>query len=372
MEVKRPISNVISTLAATGGNVKTDDTAAQYLICVDNAADPLVPVLGPIPYGKTGRLSYVASQTEVRQMAIIGAVASGNETIVAERRYRVEIGNNRLLYETAYAGNKVFSYTAPAVLSGDAATDRANVHTSLSNKINAYAGVDVAASPVHVFDYTLGGAVAPTLGEVMTQETSGVTMLVVAYTLTSGTWAGSDAAGKIWVAFVSSEDDLLETAKTLTGGTSGSVLTTTNATIVKATGLAVRDNAGYFISRKGREGISLVQATQGFSSTSFSVAVAGVYARGIGSVYAQYGALQYDHSKLDAIEGDIEFELIRGGAFDITKKYRKYIIEVEDGDVDTLAFQSIATKTNYFLWVDESESTNLTNFNSALETAVAK
>lgn len=367
MEIKRPIGNVLGATAAAA-TLDADGVALQYTITPDNTADPIVPLLGPIPYGKTRSLTWVNSQAEVRQLRTIGAVATP-EVIAPSRRYRIEIGNSEDLYESAYPGRRIFAYTAPAVLSGNAVTDRANVNTVLINKINAHAGIDVVATPVHTFAYTLGDVAAPVVGEVLTQAASGVTMTVIGHTLTGGGFAGANAVGVLWVAEVSDQATLdVAVARVLTGGTSGSLMTATVGAMDMAQGIAIRDNAGYFISRDGRKGISSVQATQGFADTQFVTSVAGVYARGIGNVYLQL-ATRYDHARMDALAGDMEYELIRNGAFLATINYRKYIIEVEDGDQDTLALNKISNVTHYYLWVDEAAGA-LVAFHNALVAVV--
>ena len=373
MEIKRLVSNVINTLGASGANVNDDTTAEQYCICTNNALSTLVPILPPVPYGKTKSLVIVNSQTEQVQYNTLDAFNGTDgtkETIVAGQRYRVEIGNPDQKYETKPWGLKVFSYTAPAVLSGNAATDRANVYTALAAKINAYSRLGATAGVIHSVTFTLG-AVEPTVDTVVTQGTSSVTGRIVKVTLTGGTWAGSNAAGTVYISFMSDPDAVLSTNVAWTWA-GGGTLTQTNATLVKATGLAVRDDVGYYTSFKGRGGINDVISTQGFSTNSFVVSRAGRYAIGIGSVYASLGAMQYDHSKQDLLEGDVDLELINSGAFDAAKTYRKYVMEIEDGDVDTRAFSSIASGRRHVVWVDESNGTNLGTFDTAIKAAVIK
>ena len=370
MKIKRPIGAVLGATAAAA-TLLTDGNALQYLVCTDNTLTPVVPILGPFSYGKTRSLTWVNSQAEVRQITAINAVTVP-EVIVASTRYRIEIGNQEIQYESSRFGRIPFSYTSPAVLSGVPATDRANVMTVLATKINAHGYIDGVASTIHSWAYTIGGIAAPVAGELMTQAVSGVTMIVIGHTVTAGTFAGGDAAGLIHVAYVSDPATLdVAVARINTGGTSGCTLTpTTGAPMVAGLhqGLAFRDNAGYFTSREGRKGISSVQSTQGFSTTSMGVVVAGVYSRGIGATLLQLSTTRYDHSNQDLISGDIDFELIRGQTFVAGINYRKYIIEVEDGDQDTLAFSSIATKTYYFLWVDEAAGA-LVAFHNALVAA---
>ncbi len=360
METKRLVSNVLNTVAAAGANVNVDDIAAQYCICTNNAAPVLTPILPPIPYRKTRNLVFLNSQTEQVQYTLLDAQITNKETIVANQRYSIKIGNTDL---------RVFSTTAPAVLSGNPFIDRANVYTILAARINAYARLGASAAVIHSVNFT-AGAVEPNPDIVATQAISGVTARIVRISLTSGAWAASTAAGTAYISFASNDAAILGTAIAWTWA-GGGTLTQTIGTIVMTTGIAVRDEAGYFTSFRIRSGINYVHTVRGFVNR-FEITRAGRYAIGIGSIMALLGTMQYDHTRMNLLGGDIDFELIHSGAFDVTRTYRKYILDIEGGDVDTRAFSSIAGVSRVVLWVDESNVTNLGAFDSALRAAIVR
>jgi hypothetical protein len=362
---------IINTLAAAGANV-VDDTTAQSWNIIEDATDNEV-IVGPVDYGKT-TLQVFASQAEARHLTLLGASTS-KETIVASTRYSIEI-YDPMDYESEPIGGKVFAYTSAATLSGTAATDRATVYDALVTKINAYDGVNVTGYALTYAAYTLGTDNTGTetnftIGEQVTQETSGETANVAKCTITSGTMATDDAAGNIWLYNLSSVSSWLSTAKTLTGGTSAIIVTVTNATTVHSTGIAILDDAGYFISKKNRKGATNSYVKAGFSTDTFENAITAAYARGIGSVMNTLKPV-YDHTKQDMIEGDPEFEFEQGTLVDTSKTYSKYVFTITDGDEVALSSEKEATTHELILYVDESNSTNLTNFDTAVDTVVAK
>lgn len=370
MEVKRLQSNVLNTIAAAGANVYSDN--GQYLICEDNAVDPLVPILGPVPYGVTENLIEVLPQAEVRQLMVLDNGFTGKEVIVAGQRYRIEIGNDGEKYETAWKGPFIFAYTAPVPLSMDDAINRAQVYTALANKVNAHAGVNATAQLLVTLDFTLGDATdgTPAVGTVITQAGTLVAGLVTNIDITGGAFdPAGDAAGSITIAITGDVSLLNAGAVAWTFSTDGT-LTQTNATLVVGTGLAILDNAGYFISSKDRVGRSWVETTQGFATAIFAETVSAVYSQGIGAELAQLGLMAYDHPKMDLLDGDIDYELIRGGAFDPTLNYKKIIITGRNGDVDTLGFDSIKSGFRMVLWVVYPDG-NFNDFIADLRAAVA-
>ena len=150
---------IINTLPTTGGNAIFDDTTAEHWgFCVDgtdNTATAPQLIWEPIPYGSVVDTEVLASQAEVRQLAILGA-STTKETIVASQRYKIEIDSFNQDYESAKRPVAQHSYTAAATLSGTAATDRANVYTALISKINAYAGNNATAYALMYQPFTLG------------------------------------------------------------------------------------------------------------------------------------------------------------------------------------------------------------------------
>jgi hypothetical protein len=367
---QRPIVGIINTLKASGGNVDDDTTALHYTIVEDNSADPLDAIFEPIPYGKTVRVEYFDSQAEVQQVVKIGA--GDEETIVADTRYKIEIHNPDVDYETMKQQPAVHAFTSPATLSGDADTDRATVYSALITKINNYAGNNTTAYEIIEFDFTLGGATGndePSVGDTLTQQTSGATAKVAEIgTLTSGTWAGGDAAGTMWLWVTSGTP----TDGALTWSYASSTLTQTNATFLNNQGLVIEDDASYFWSSKSRGGVSYVGATEGFTTAEAEVIIAGVYSMGIGSEMAVRGP-QYDPSKQDAQEGRLEFEFVHGDTPDTAKTFTKCVITVNDGDEDALGGDKIIHNKEFILYVEEDSGlTNRDAFKTALNNAIAK
>lgn len=374
MRGKEPIYKIINTLAASGDNVKDDTVAEQVVICVLDSADPLVQIADPIPYGRTKSVDYYASAAEVRQIAVIGAEVT-KETVVASTVYKVSIGSPQHSYESRKGRESVHSFRTPAVLSGTAATDRAQLYTSLVEKINAYTNNWVTAYTLTYAAYTLGTSAGDaatnfTIGEVVTQETSTATARVAKCDITSGTMAADNAAGNIWLfnKSLTVAGGWLTTAKTLTGGTSAIVVTVTNATTVENTGIALEDNAGYFTSSLDREGKNQVFLNDAFLVDAVEYELAAVYSMGIGTtMYALQPVYRQDRQEL--ISGKREFGFQEAPT--AGKTYRKYVITYEGVYQDTNGRVESFDRV-LVLYVDESNSTNLTNFNTALDTALAK
>jgi hypothetical protein len=361
---KRPLVAVLNTIeSGSTKHVIKDTTLGQFGIVKTSANKELL--LGLF---KTATLKSIESfdpVAENQQVVLLGASAT-KETIVAETRYKVEIGNVHDEYETSKKELTKYAYTSPSVLTGDADSDRLNVYTALVSKINAYAGNNCTAYLIHEFDFTDGADTAdsvPTVGATYTQETSGVTGILAAYTLSSGTFAGDDAAGTAWI--YNTSDDPTDEALDWTGETS-ITLTQTDETLILGTGLACVDDAGYFVSSINRTGQNAYYATQGFSAnTQFVVAEAPVYAMGIGSVMA---ALQpsYDKSKQDAIDGRLEFELVDNASFDTSKTYRKYVFNWLDGGESALSGEREHSYSQVVLYADYA-SGNLGDLNTGIE-----
>lgn len=373
---KRPFVAILNSIEAAGAQVITNATSREWsVVTLSTNKENLI---GPVPYGAGVRVEYFDPQAEVRQLVTIGD-STTKETIVASTRYRIEIGNPEHTYETTPNTPKVFAYTSSATLSGTAATDRAVVYRALRDKINNYAGAHVTAYTLTYAAFTLGTSAGDAatnfiVGELVTQETSGLTARVAKCTITGGTFAADNAAGHIWLYNLSTETGWLETAKTLTaagtvaGVSTNCVVTVTNATTVHATGLAILDNAGYFTSALGRGGKSYVGLTQGFSTDSPTVVIEGKYAMGIGSVMAALKPV-YDHSKQDLIAGSLEYDFQAGSVADTTKTYTKCVI-VTKGHIDDNNGMLVEGEREYILYVDFADA-DLADFKAALSAAVA-
>jgi hypothetical protein len=373
---KRPFVALLNSIEAGGAQVITNATSREWsVVTLSTNKENLI---GPIPYGKGVRVEYFDPQAEVRQVVTIGD-STTKETIVASTRYRIEIGNPEHTYETTPNTPKIFAYTSAATLSGTAATDRAVVYRALRDRINSASGVHVTAYTLTYAAFTLGTSNADAaanfiVGELVTQETSGLTARVAKCTITAGTFAADNAAGHIWLYNLSTETGWLETAKTLTaagtvaGVSTNCVVTVTNATTVHATGLAILDAAGYFTSALGRGGKSYVGLTQGFSTDSPVVARAAEYAMGIGSVMAALKPV-FDDSKVNLIAGSLEYDFQAGTAADTTKTYTKCVITTKGQTADPNGML-VEGEREYILYVDNADA-DLADFKTALTAAVA-
>lgn len=380
---KRPVVALISTAENTRAQL-IDDTVNQQYWFVQTAAGA-ERVLGPIPYGKTVRYIATDPQREVRHTVLIGGATT--EVIAASTRYSIDIWNPDSTYESMRRKPMKYSYTSAAALSGTASTDRYNVYYALVNKINAVAENFVTAYGLTVADYTLGTSTGDAatnfvVGEIVTQETSSCTAQVAACTITSGTFAGDNAAGKIYLYNLSSYSSWLETAKTLTAAgtaaattltpaTTNCVVTVTNATTLHYQGIVTLDDAGYFIN-KGRGGVNRVALTAGFATATATTIIAGQYAIGIGSEMLQRLPI-FDIGNQAVISGTLEYDF-QGGVLPVSgQTYEKIVIEVKDGDEDALDGRKVETLKHYILWFNDSSHADYTHdLLTALDTVVAK
>lgn len=377
---RRPIVGIINTLQASGDNVKDDTVAEHWGLCDIDTADPVNFLHTPIPYGKTLKVESFSAVAEVQQLVLIGGAVA--ETITANTRYKLEIHNPEDKYESHEQPPAVHAYSTGATIPAAAAA-RELVYKALVDKVNNYAGNNAVASSLTLVAYTLGTSTGDAtetfvIGETLTQETSGITARVAAFTLTSGTFAGDDAAGDLWLFDISDEDSWDAGTKTWTatayaaGVTSGLVVTGTAASQVHGDGLVIEDDPGYFVSKLGRPGLNWVATTQGFVTASAGVILEGAYALGIGSVMAALKPV-YDHSKQEVVNhGDLAYEFTRGDVVDPAKEYTKVVLTIRGGDEDSIDGRDAALDNQITIYLDESNGTNLTNCLSAISDAAVK
>lgn len=381
---KLGLTGIVLTNENTATQVIDDTTAKQWRVVQTSAG--LVTVLGPIQYGTVKNVIHQAPASERRNTVMIGGTTL--ETITASTRYAVNIWNADADYESWSQSPVIHAYTSPAVLSGTASTDRTNVFTALINKINAYAGNNVTAYSLYVADYTLGTSVGDAntnfvVGEVVTQETSGATAQVAACTITSGTFAGDNAAGKIYLYNISDASAWLTTAKTLTAAgtvaavgektpaTSNCVVTVTNATTLLAQGIVIVDDAGYYTSSKSRGGINKVGIT-GFSTAVASVLLAGRYPVGSGTFMLARRPV-FDITGQNVVSGDLEFDFRNGDLPVAGNYYNKTIIETEEGDENALSFEPTKSRRYHVVYFNDASPTDhTTDFTAAVDVAAAK
>lgn len=352
---KRPLAAVLDAVTnSVGDHVIKDTTLGQWGIKKTAAGNELL--LGMYPLSGLKTIETFPVVAENQQVVLLGASAT-KEVIAASTRYKIEIGNPLDKYESHQRFPIVHAYTTAAALSGNADTDRLNVYTALVGKVNSYAGNNASAYTLDEFDFTLGGATGNddlAVGTQITQATSTATATVAKISISSGTFAGGDAAGTIWVYQGAADSGTIADAA-YTWSWATSTLTQTNSTLVPATGMAVVDDADYFVSSIGRNGKNTVLATQGFSVAQFEIAEEAVYSEGNGAHMAAQ-AVQYDVSKQDAQVGSLDFELVDKASFDTTKTYKKYVFRFVDGDENALSGEKEAAESLVYLFADNGDT----------------
>ncbi len=375
---------ILSTVAADGDNVLNVAASGAYpgacIVCVDHAVDPVAELLPPITKGTCSRATKLASQAEVVQMGVIGL---DQEVITASTRYKIGIGN----LETKYEGHStllgVYAYTSPAVLTGNAATDRTNVYTVLNTKINNHSNNNVASYLMYKVAFTTGSSFLPQIGETFTQATSSATAVLAAIVVTSGNFTATTAAGTAY--FYSNSGTWVADSKVSTGGTSTAEITT--AALQTCEGLVLIDDTGYFPAWPGiRKGVSTIEVTEGFDTAQVDVgerttdttllvagigwlrSKVGVYSHGIGSRMLQ-DVPTWNLEKTQRTSGEPGFVL--NAAPDAAKVYTIFRIFVDVSPTDNvLTSYGKAGPFIYELYADESNGTNLTNLEGGLETAL--
>lgn len=367
---KQPIVAVLNSIEAAGAQIISGN--GQWNIVKTSAG--LERRIGPFATGLIKSVSYIDPQTEHSLIVAIGADATP-EVITASTKYQIIISPDSR-EEGSPKGNQYYTHVSAATLSGTASTDRSNVYSDLVTKINAYAKNDCTAYGMTVADFTLGTSTGDAatnfiVGETVTQETSAETAKVAKCSITSGTMAADNAAGKIWLYDISDVSSWLTTAKTLTaagtvaGVSTNCVVTVTNATTVHNQGIVIVDDSGYFTSYKGRGGANYVGKNGNWATSTNEVVRPARYAIGIGSDILNKLAV-YDRTNRDVVnDGDIFYDLQGGDAFDSAKTYRKYTITVSDGDELALSGEKESTETRCVLYCYYSDA-DLGDFNTAL------
>lgn len=389
---------VLNTVLATGKNVKAETGAGivgggQVLVASNDISGSAVPqlIINPLHKGEIVAGVKQASQLEVRQISVIGlpdgtTASPVRETIVKDKRYKIEITHSREKTETGQKPVGIYAYTAPSVLSGTASTDRENVFTKLMNKINAHASNYGEAFLLRSSAFTLGQTALPVVGETITQETSTETAKIAAVWVSSGDITTGDAAGLIFYYDISDESAWLTTAKTLTGGTSGFVCTATNATYTTGEGLVFVDDAGYYSPRPAtRQGAPYVQCTQGFDvytakqgegntltagATGLLCGRAAVIGRGYGSRLIQDIPV-FTPGGENIISGEAAYAKTNA-SFNAAKTYTQYVLtkRINSGPAQQAHGGATPKDTLIVIYADEDNATYLAAFESALETAL--
>jgi hypothetical protein len=382
---------VLNHLTNTGVQVKDDAAAGPYpgscIICTDNTLSPLVNVLPPIFKGTCSRGWFLVSAAEVRQIVIGGALV---ETVVASTRYKVTIWNGDT-YEGQKQETYQYAYTTPAVLSGNAETDRLALYTQLVNKINAHTANKVTAYLAYKVAFTTGSVALPQIGEIVTQETSTLKLKIARLDCHTSDFTATSAEGEVWL--YDPTDHAITTwesgAKTLTGATSGCTMATA-AALTTGAGIVIVDDAGYYAARpNSKRGPSYVGMTDGWTVATLesiynqtaSVAVgtdgpytlvglAPIISRGIGSRLVEDSPV-FGPDGVTLVTGEAHMETT--GTFDATHTYSTLILEVNNEPSDTnITGYTKRAPVYYVVYLDESNTDDyVDDFVDAVEASLA-
>jgi len=381
---KRPLVALITTAENAAAQFIQDSTNLQYWFVQTAALG--VPILGPIKYGTTKRLTYTAPQREIQNVVLIGGATV--EVIAAATRYCVDIWNPDTKYETFHQIPQKYAYTTAAALTGNAYTDRLNVYTALVSKVNAFDKSNVTAYGLMLASYTGGtsfgdAATNFVVGELVTQDTSTLTAQVAACSIATGTFAADNATGYIWLYNHSAGSGTwLETQKTLTAAgtfatttllpaTTNCVVTVTNATTYWYQGMVVVDDAGYFTSNLSRGGINRVAVTAGFATATATVLIAGQYSIGIGTDMLALRPT-FDIGNQAVISGRLEYDFSNSAYPVAGQTYERIVIDVDEGDEDALDARIVKSRKQYVLWFNDSSHSDYTgDLTTALTAALA-
>lgn len=270
-KVKIGVLNAIPTTEENG--VFHDDAQGIFGVVVSGeeaaakvGTAPLV--IGPIEYGADIRVDQIPYAAE----AVLVVNLTDGESIVAGRRYGIKVESN-----TERVGDwptkENYTYVAE---SGDTLAD---VYAILKNKINNNANSRVTCEFVSEAAFTLGKGTGTAVGDIVTQETSGATALVVEVSIATGSFAGGDAAGTIYLRLLSGVWDA--TAKTLEV-TTGNGVTTGVALADDLDNIITIDKGDYWMPTVNGRGGSSVVAIYGFTTVSPTVIQDAVYSAGYG------------------------------------------------------------------------------------------
>jgi hypothetical protein len=224
-------------------------------------ANGVVTVTGWFPIIQNQVISAIIKNAvvEVRQYNLVSAAAN----IVAFSKYQVAVGNTGNRREGAQNQLAYFGYTAPAVLTGVAATDKYNAYISIAYKINKTSSARaIAGSEVTIATGSITGGPF-TQYEIVIGGTSGA----MGYFISGASSPLTLAVFTPNAQFVSGE--------VLTGQTSGATATTSAAPTLGIYMSAYTQ--GFF------QGPNTVLVTAGFQSTDLTLVNAGVISYGIGS-----------------------------------------------------------------------------------------
>jgi hypothetical protein len=265
-------------------NLFTMDDDGFIHLYYDPDADDLIDTLPPFHTNPFNSLGVTWPAAEVQQQVTI---LCGEEVIVANTKYGIEIGCQGMTYEGAPTGTKAYGYTSPTPLSGDADLDRAQVVNALVSKINADPNNYVRAVACTRIEAVLE-AVLPTFapGDYVFQtdtDFDAATWVARIAWSTPGAEAGDNV-----VIYVYDETGEIDTStdQALYVNTTTPAALTTDAVkneYILSQSIQLIDDANYFPPRPfTRKGANVILKTKGWTAaTTVYTGVEAVYCQGI-------------------------------------------------------------------------------------------
>lgn len=299
-----------------------------------------------------------ASQIEIPATALIGVKNDGTaKSIANSTRYSVEVINAERTFQSKKYPRMVYSYTTPSENS-----TMAMIVAALVSKINAHTGNGCKAYAAKKIVITGTGAIVPPKGRVVYQGSAGSETWtgIVLHTYSTGAWA---AASSVLI--------VAETSGTFQSGTAinyaGAAITTTAAaTVTENIGLGIVDNGDYYTGEI-KVGPNSFLALNGFASAdgvSYNQSGPGQLAIGIGDIMLKNVAI-FSRDKRDLFQGKYE-DVFDEGMPVAGKTYDIVLLTIQNETPDQN--QQVPYKpTHYEIYVENSNSTNVTNLVAALK-----
>jgi hypothetical protein len=326
-----------------------------YHVIINSAGAQVIP---PIPKGRIMSISFKESVVEKQQYVLVSDDA---ETIVAAKRYAISMQFPKDRPEGSTHDFRNFAVEAPATLSGNAVTDRANIYDALNNKINAYVPTHTKAKLANVINTKSTGARTITAGTLIYLKTPGTFVGMVAKTVVAGADTTDLALLVIPISgtFPSGGTDIFCLVSN-----SGTEINKTSTAYVLKQGLVIYDEAGYFAT-KGRLGRGSAPTifTRGFNY-AVSLMQAHSYSNGVG-----------DDMLANTPEFNQTFQGVDRGDFDnqyVTMpiagtRYTEYTVKVLGGGIpDAIDGRSADIPIEHILYVKEgTPGTAMANFKNA-------
>ena len=356
-----------------------DTVDNKWVISQDATVASPVDLFPPIHEGQTllAGVDVLTSQLETTALSLlIDDNFNGIPQVVsASTNYKIEFDWSTEKQETGLKGPRPYTYQSPVVLTGNAATDRLNMYTVLVAKINNDAYNNVSAQLVSLVAFTLGqdsggtGATGfatqvatnkVTYGSPGLQSTSGATVNIAGCVITSGTIAGNDAAGYIYVYNLATAAwaATVETTVFTDALSSEAIVVTTNAALTTGQGLIVIDDAGYYPARPNpRRGATSVYAVKSsFTMARPSLVRVPLYGRGYGTRMLQDWPA-YDLGGQNVVSGDANFTVNALPVAGYT--YTAFVIHVHTSpSPDPISNMTQGNTIDYVLWAKENATVN--------------